>query len=327
MKIERLPSGSYRVRKTVNYKVYSIVFDHKPTQNEIVQAVSKSLQDDIGGTVGSFGQLATEYINNRRNVISPLSVRTYLIKLNQLSEGFKKKNLNDITTADVQAEINEFAKTHAPKTVKTLHGFIASVMGEYRPELCLRTKLPQAIKKDVYEPNEEDIKRILEEVKGTHFSVAFQLGVFSCRRGEICAATIDDLDGNNLHIHRNMVEDENNKWVIKETPKTDTSDRILPLPETLADEIREQGFIFDGHPNALNKAIHRVQKRLGIPAFKFHALRSYFASYAHSLGIPDADILAIGGWKTENVMKSVYRKSIEESKNQAIQKLHNGLWG
>ena len=124
-----------------------------------------------------------------------------------------------------------------------------------------------------------------------------------------------------------MVEDENNKWVIKETPKTDTSDRILPLPETLADEIREQGFIFDGHPNALNKAIHRVQKRLGIPAFKFHALRSYFASYAHSLGIPDADILAIGGWKTENVMKSVYRKSIEESKNQAIQKLHNGLWG
>ena len=140
-----------------------------------------------------------------------------------------------------------------------------------------------------------------------------------CRRGEICALTIDDLDGNNLHIHRNLVCNENNEWEIKESPKTDESNRILPLPQQLADEIREQGFIYDGHINALNKAIHRFQKDLGIPQFKFHTLRSYFASYAHSLGIPDADILKLGGWATDNVMKSVYRKSLEESKIKSIE--------
>ena len=75
----------------------------------------------------------------------------------------------------------------------------------------------------------------------------------------------------------------------------------------------------------MNKAIHRYQKQLGIEAFKFHALRSYFASYAHSLGIPDVDIMSIGGWKTDSVMKSVYRKSLEESKRKSMDKITKRL--
>ncbi|MBR6112552.1 MAG: tyrosine-type recombinase/integrase, partial [Paludibacteraceae bacterium] len=81
-----------------------------------------------------------------------------------------------------------------------------------------------------------------------------------------------------------------------------------------------------GHPNALNKAIHRYQKKLGIPDFKFHALRSYFASYAHSLGIPDADIMAIGGWETDHIMKKVYRKSMEESKKHSMDIITRNLF-
>lgn len=316
MKVEQLPSGSYRVRKTYKKTVYSIVFDHKPTQKEVSIALGEKLQEETNGVSGSFEKCAKDYIENRKNVCSPSTIRTYNIKLKQVSDGFKAKNIYDITSPDVQAEINLFSADHEPKTVKTTYGFIASVLAEYRPNLHLRVKLPQAIQKEVYEPTNKDIKRILNEVKGTNYSVPFQLGVLGCRRGEICALTIDDLTDNNLSIHKTMVYNE--EWIIKESPKTDMSNRILPLPKQLADEIRSQGYIYDNHPNALNKAIHRVQKRLGIPAFKFHALRSYFASYAHSLGIPEADILKIGGWKTSNVMRSVYRKSIEESKEKSM---------
>ena len=84
--------------------------------------------------------------------------------------------------------------------------------------------------------------------------------------------------------------------------------------------------VYNNHPNALNKAIHRFQKQLDIPPFKFHALRSYFASYAHSLGIPDADIMALGGWETDAIMKKVYRKSMEESKKQSIAKISENLF-
>lgn len=323
MKFEQLPSGSYRIKKVVKGVTYRVTFDHKPSQKEIALALAEKIQDE-GVRNGSFYKYAKEYIQNKKGVVSPATIRTYNTKLDQLSEGFRNENIYEIDSNKVQSEISLFAEDHAPKTTKTLYGFISSVLTAYRPNLKLRVKLPQNIAKDVYEPNNEDIKRILERAENTEYSVPFQLGILGCRRAEICAASIDDLDGNNLWIHRSKVY--NGKWTIKESPKTDASNRILPLPESLADQIRKQGYIYNNHPNALNKAIHRYQKQLGIPAFKFHALRSYFASYAHSLGIPDADIMSIGGWETDTIMKKVYRKSMEESKKRSMDIITKNLF-
>jgi integrase len=327
MKIEK-HGEKYRVRKMYRGNLYILTFDKKPSPDDIQDALLDKILDATGGLKGSFGFYAKEYIKNRSNVCSPATIRTYNTKYRQLSDKFTNLEINSITANDVQTEINSCAEKYEPKTVKTLHGFIASVLRQYRPRLVLSTKLPQAIKKPLYEPTSDDIKRIIELAKGTKFSVAIQLGVMGCRRAEICAASINDIDeNNNLNIHRSMVYDENNRWIIKESPKTDESNRMIPLPPTLADEIREQGYIFIGHPNSLNKAIHRFQKELGIPTFKFHSLRSYFASYAHSMGIPESDILSLGGWKTDNVMKNVYRKSLEESKKMSVEKIYKGIWG
>lgn len=325
MKVEKLPSGSYRVRKTYKGKTYAVTFDHKPTSKEITIALGEKIQDE-GVKNGTFEKYAKEYIKNRDSVISPATVRTYNIKLAQLSDGFKKSNLYDITSETVQREISLFAKDHAPKTTKTLYGFISSVLASYRPNLRLRVKLPQAIIKTAYEPSNDDIKHILDHVKGTEYSIPFQLGVLGCRRGEICALDISDLSGNELRIHKSKVYLDG-KWITKDFPKTDASNRTLYLPDALAEEIREKGYVYKNYPAALLKAINRTQDKLGIPRFKFHALRSYFASYAHSIGIPDADIMAIGGWETDNVMKKIYRKSLEESKKQSMDKIYTDLLG
>lgn len=323
MNLEKLPSGSYRAKKMYKGKLYRVTFDHKPSDKEVMIALSEKLEETETGASGTFEKVAKEYIENRKGVISPATERTYNIKIKQLSAEFKSLNIYDITNETVQKEISRFAEDHEPKTVKSLYGFISSVLAANRPNLRLRIKLPQKIDKVVYEPTNEDIKRILSFVKGTDYSVAFQLGVLSLRRGEICAASIEDLSGNELRIHRSMVY--NKTWITKETPKTDASNRTIMLPKKLAAEIRKQGYIYKGHPNALNKAIHRIQDKLDIPHFKFHALRSYFASYAHSVGIPDSDIMSIGGWSTDSVMKSVYRKSLEESRKKSLDKIASGL--
>ncbi len=318
MKLEKLPSGSYRAQKMYKGKRYRITFDHKPTEKELTIAFAEKMQDnpDLKGT---FEKYANEYIDDRKNVASPATIRTYNTKLKQLSSEFKSLNIYDIDNSKVQKEINKFSKTHEPKTTKTLYGFIVSVLTAYRPNVRIKIKLPQAINKDEYVPTSEDIKRILDHVKNTRYSVPFQLGVMGCRRGEICALDMDDLTGNELRIHRSKVYYEN-KWIIKETPKTDASNRTLILPDKLVEEINNQGFIYDGYPAALYKAIQAAQKKLGIERFPFHALRSYFASYAHAMGIPDADILAIGGWETDSVMKRIYRKSMDESKQKSLSK-------
>lgn len=318
MKIEELPSGSYRVRKTYKKKTYTKIFDHKPTDKEATIALAEMMQDD-SPVKGTFEKYAKEYIKNREGVISPATTRTYNVNLNQLSEVFRKTNLYDINSETVQREISLFSKNHAPKTTRSLYGFVSSVMSAYRPNLRLKVKLPQAIVREAYEPTNEDVRRILKHVKGTEYSIPFQLGVFGCRRGEICALDISDLTGNELRIHKAKVY-LNGEWIIKESPKTDASNRTIFLPDQLKEEIQKQGYIYKYTPQNLNGALHRYQKKLNIPQFRFHDLRHYFASYAHSMGISDADILAIGGWETDFVMKKVYRKSMEESKRAAMER-------
>lgn len=325
MKIEKRPSGSYRATQMYRGKRYRVTFDHKPTEKEVTLALAEKLSETDTGANGTFEKVANEYIDNRIGVISPATERTYRQKLRYMSEKFKTLNIHDIDNEDVQREISLFSQTHEPKTVKTYYGFIVSVLGVNRPNLKLRVKLPQPIKKAVYEPNNEDIRQLLDSAKGTPYSVPFQLGVLSLRRGEICALSIDDLNGNELTINKSMVY--NGQWMVKNTPKSDASNRVITLPDSLADEIREQGYVYNNHPNALNKAIHRFQKKLDIPQFKFHALRSYFASYAHYIGISDADIQSMGGWATDSIMKTVYRKSLEESKKESQKKFNDALWG
>ena len=323
MKIEELPSGSYRIRKTYKGKTYTKIFDHMPTDKEAFIAMTELMQDD-SPIKGTFEKYAKEYIKNREGVISPASTRTYNIKLNQLSEVFRKSNIYDINSETVQREISLFSKDHAPKTTKSLYGFVSSVMAAYRPNLRLRVKLPQTIVGEAYEPTNEDVKAILKHAKGTEYSIPFQLGVFGCRRGEICALDISDLNGNELRIHRSKVYLDG-KWITKESPKTDASNRIINIPDALKKEIQAQGYIFKYTPPKLNEALHRYQKQLNIPQFRFHDLRHYFASYAHSMGIRDADILAIGGWETDFVMKKVYRRSMEDSKKKAMKKFSKAV--
>jgi len=43
MKIEKLPSGSYRIRKMYKGQMYTVVFDEKPTQKEALRAISEKL--------------------------------------------------------------------------------------------------------------------------------------------------------------------------------------------------------------------------------------------------------------------------------------------
>lgn len=322
MKIEE-HGKSYRVKKVYKGKVYRVTFDHKPTEREITLAMAEIMQEETPREKGTFETYAIRYIDSKSNILSPASVRTYYELIDRLSEGFIETNIYDITQEQVQREMNNYAIDHAPKTVRALHGFVSSVLNMYRPQFTLKTTLPRPQKKKGYQPSTEDIKRILEAVKDTEFSIPFQLGVLGLRRGEICALTMDDLNGNELTIDKTLVY--NRGWVLKHTPKTDESNRVICIPDKLVEEIKENGEVYYGDPKRLNNHLHKVQAQLNIPPFRFHDLRHYFASYASSLNMPEADIMAMGGWKTDHVFKTIYRESMEESRKKSMKTIADSI--
>lgn len=316
MTYEKLPSGSYRVKKIVKGHTYRVTFDHKPSDREVTIALAELMQEEVHREKGTFESYCYRYIDSKKNILSPASVRTYNILTDRLSDHLKKTGIYEITQELIQVEVNNYALDHSPKTVRALHGFIASVLGMYRPQFVLKTALPRLERLKGYQPTTEDVQRVLTAVRGTEYSVPFQLGVLGLRRGEICALQIEDLNGCNLTINKTLVY--NKGWMVKPAAKTDESNRVIVIPEKLANEIRDNGEIYSGDPKRLNKHLHRVQKDLGIESFKFHDLRHYFASYASTLGIPEADIMAMGGWKSDHVFKTIYRDSLEESRRRSM---------
>lgn len=330
MKIEKRPSGSYRVRKMYKGKMYTVTFDCKPTQKEAMLAMAKELEKVQGKQKSvDFAGAAEQYIESKRNVLSPSTIRGYNTILRNIPKHFLSKNIHDITALDVQTEINRVSKDHSPKSVRNHHGFISAVLGAFNPNLKLTTTLPQKAKNEPYIPSSEDIKRIMEYANGTQFEIPIILACYGLRRSEICALTTDDIDMDVVHINKAMVQDENKNWIVKAT-KTTSSTREIIIPLDIAEKIREQGYVYKGHPNSITCYLTRVQNALGMPHFSVHKLRHYFASQMSAIGVPEADIMRMGGWETDHVMKSVYRHSMidreEKAKREAAEKLRNALF-
>ena len=152
--------------------------------------------------------------------------------------------------------------------------------------------------------------------KGTPYEIPLRLACYGLRRSEICALTPADLDGNRLTINKAKVLGKDREWYIKATKTTDSTRTIL-IDDDLADLIRETGTVYDGYPNRIYWFLQKCQDKIGIPNFPLHYLRHYYASTAHALGIPDAVIMESGGWKTDHVMKRVYRHAKDTDDQQA----------
>ena len=323
MKVEKTASGKYRVRKQINKQAIYILFDHKPTQTEVIRALAERSEEI--NTRGSFQSRAEEYIKLRSDVISPSTIPGYESMLNNLPTWFTKKDIGHITQEDLQRLVNEHSMDHSPKTVHNVHGFVSSVLRQFRPDMVIRTTLPQNVENEAYTPSYEDVKKILDASKDdVKYHIPFQLALMGLRRSEICALTIDDIEDNTLTINKAKVKNSSGEYVIK-TTKTKESTRKVYIPDFLVDEIRENGSIFEGYPNTILVALNRYQDKLGIPRFRLHDCRHFFASYAHSKGVSDADIMASGGWKTDHTMKRVYRHDMQAK--EAQKKIYDSILG
>ena len=70
--------------------------------------------------------------------------------------------------------------------------------------------------------------------------------------------------------------------------------------------------IYKGSASALNRFLFKVQDTLNIKHFTIHKLRHFFATELHNRNVPSKYIQAMGGWATDNIMKSVYTHTTKE---------------
>ena len=330
----KLPSGSWRCQvlsHTENGKKIRKSFtcsDPSPKGKRICEEQAAAWARDKEQhrhTMKTFGQCADEYISIRRNTLSPRTIEDYEGMKKRYLEDLSKKKVEAITQKDVQRVIDTWSASLSPKTVGNIHCFISAVLRQERPTLALTTSLPQRTKPNLTIPSDDDVKRLLEAVKGTALELPVMLAAFGpMREGEICALRAENIDGTVVHVCENMVKKVTNgktDWIIRH-PKSTDGDRFIDYPQFVADMWKgKTDRIVNMNPNTLCKQFKAKLDELGM-SFRFHDLRHYSASIQHALGVPDAYIMQRGGWSSDRILKAVYRHAMDDQTKKMNDKVN-----
>lgn len=341
-KAKKLPSGSWRVQ----------IFDHEETvtlkdgtirKKNIMKSFTVKDPSPAGkrecerlaaewAAGKSYLQVAqnltvkeaiAKYIDEKSRTLSPTTIKAYRSHQKQYFDSIAKIRIDRITEQNIQDWVNTLADTLSPKTVKNVYSLLMSSLNKYGNGMRYRVTLPMRKPPILYTPSDEDVKKVLNEVKGSWLEVAIMLAAFgTLRRGEVCALTSDDIKGNTIIVNKAVVS-ANGTLVVK-TPKTSASYRQVILPDFVIDRIKPiKGRLVPVCPNEVTKDFEAAVKRAGVPHFRFHDLRAYSVSIAHALGVPDAYLQKRGGWKTDTVLKQVYRRTIDSEEEKFASIINN----
>jgi len=323
---KKLPSGSWHCKVFAGYddagkRIYKSFTVKDKSRNgkkkceQIASEWSASRPDPDNPRVRD---VVGNYIGIKSAVLSPSTIRGYNLYLKRMIDG----TISELDNQKAQRWINGLSADYSPKYIKNIYGLLSSALSFYGyrpPSVTMPSSAPPAL----YTPCDADIRRLLEYVwNRPPMRSACLLGAFgSLRRGEICALTAEDVSGNRIRVNKSMIRDSDDIWHVRPMAKTDESNRVVIVPEFVPEYLTIPVGL---HPEQISNRFRRAVRSCGCPQhFRFHDLRHYYVSIAHALGVPDAYIMAMGGWKTDNVMHRVYRDTLPDIMRSEQDKLSN----
>lgn len=306
MKPRRLPSGAWNVRITVNKQTYSFTDPDKKTVMRMASDFADAQREKVRNP--TLAQACEDFIVEREKTLSPSTVRSYkgiVKKIAERNPVIMQKKVIALTDMDI---LNIVRPLRTVKTKRNYLNFLQVATGR-KFDVNLSGKASH----EIAVPTDLEVMGLLAIFGDTEMEIPVMLGAFGgLRRGEICALTMQDIDGDYVHITKSMVKAPDRSWVIK-SPKTPKSVRRVLLPHFVIERIQKQGYVTHLLPCNISDRFWKTQLRLGIDRpYCFHSLRHYSASYLHSIGIPDAYIMERGGWSTPHVMQKVYRHALAD---------------
>ena len=319
MKLQKLPSGSYRIQVQKDGKRYSFTGKDKEIVKRNAETFIKRKADI---TTTPLGECIDKYIEIKRNVLSPSTIRGYEQIRRKYLPDLMKIPVQDITDELIQQAVNELSADHSPKTVRNIYGLIVSTLNVYAPSLSLRVSLPQKRRIRYNIPSTQQVALMVAESPTEPLRTAIMLAAFcGLRRSEIIALTSDDITDGIIHVHQSAVYDSDGNTIIK-APKTYSSDRYVTMPDIVREQLANiSGKVCPIGLSTLTRQFVALRNRLGLSC-RFHDLRHYYASFQHAIGIPDQDIMQSGGWRSDAILKSVYRNTLGEMQKQNNDKIN-----
>ena len=331
-----LPSGAWRCQVMVDGRRIDVIEDDPTVAHAKALAIKAGLVEQQKKSPLTVGAAMDRYIESKDAVLSPSTIHNYKMLRRNAFQELMDKNIAELTQEDIQRAVNKMAKDKSQKSVANAHGLLSAVLAMHRPNMVLRTTLPQKQKHEAAIPSDEDIEKILAASKDTDMELPILFALWlGLRASEIRGITWDAIKGDTLHIKQAIVEGEQGS-VVKGT-KTYSGNRKLKLPEYIIERLAEHpkkgDYVVTLSGQAMYKRFSRLCEKIGVQHYRFHDLRHANASVMLALGVPDKYAMERMGHATNNMLKTVYQHTMKSKKDEVsdmvdqyfAQKLHTIL--
>jgi len=327
-KAKKTPSGKYNCKVVDHYehvdgkriiKFRSITAATK-TECERLAAVFQEEKESLRSTDITIAQAVDRFIASRDQVVSPNTLKGYKSLQQNAFSMIADKKIYSLRSEDLQIWINDYSRTHSPKSCRNAYALLTASVALVRSSVRFRVTLPQKRPPRLYTPTDNDIRRLLEYISGTALERAVLLSACgTLRRSEACALTYDDFNGCVVRVEKSLYHEKKSGWFVKYT-KTPDSVRYVEYPPAVIERVlsgsRRGDRVVGLLPDTVTNQFREALIACGLPLFRFHDLRAYAVSFRHALGIPDVYIMQDGGYKSDAVMKSVYRRAMDDKRRE-----------
>jgi len=320
-----LPSGSWRCQIRVDGKRVSVTADSPQ------EAISRAVALRDGQTKKrpqnlTLGAVIDEYIQLREPVLSPSTIVAYKSYRNHLFQNYMGRDIRTLDRRQLQRMVSDEARVRSAKTIKNGFGLVSAALKEYQITVE-GINLPQIPHKERPWLTADEVLVFCDIVKGKPCEIAALLALCSLRRSEVFALDWKDVDlkAGTVTVRRSVVKGEDG-FVIKDTNKTDSSTRVVPIiiPQ-LIDALKAQkdksGLVCKANPNTLYRQINKLCEATGLPQVGVHGLRHSFASLCHHIGIPEMECAKMGGWSDLSTMRKIYTHLSKDQLDDAADQL------
>ncbi len=290
--------------------------------------------------------LFNEWINVKKSCVKESTIANYIFKINKhlkpffsglkfsllspkIVYDFISKKKSEKLSAKYISDMIFILKSMAKYTAKTYH--CANEIDDIEP--------PKSTKKELklYSKDEQKILKsaLLKEINFT------KLGILLClfsgiRIGELCALKWSDINLNNglLHVTKTCqrIRCGNSTKIVITSPKSASSDRVIPLPEFLLNILREfapsdrNSYFLSGNekvvePRTMQYRFKSILKKANLPSMNFHSLRHMFATNCIEIGFDVKTLSEILGHGSTAVTLNLYVHSSMNRKRECMEKL------
>lgn len=264
----------------------------------------------------------------------------------------------DVTALDLQKYYNDLDAPASSK--KALHnllrrfyryaqlnGICQDITGCIEAPQRSQTVAQDALNNDIDVWPDEEVKKVIEALKGSTLRLLIVLAVNTgARFSELLALTYDDVKDNALTIKTQLSDapkrpGDSRKLHINDT-KTPASRRVIPLSAQVMEEIAEHKRLHKAemlkngyrsnnlftsstgnylYRRNVARSLERLYKRIGVQYHSFHAYRHTFGTNLSRAGVPIEETARLMGHSSINVTAKYYINVSAERKRQAVEKI------